>query len=266
MFIASLIINSHWFFLRFKRGIRVFLLGGLLSSLILIPNGFAQSLSKRDLTKSSTFIRLTLLRATFSETTGQSSWDLGGGLPDPVVEIYHQNTLVGTSSVQSNTVHPTWNQTFPPISVKNTSFNQDSLVIRIDDYDQLDNDLICQFRIKIPNQENFNQELRIIHDDPFFILYVRWSFHDPQKNPSLSLEDHLKFQSNQRARYSDSLDFQHQQNLQARLLFDRYLKAVFNHDQLNAHHFLLQLASQFPNTRHGLKAKRILLLEHVSIP
>ena len=215
--------------------------------------------------KASTFIRLTLIKATFSKRKG-GAWDLGGGLPDPVAEIYHQGRLIGTSSVQSNTLNPFWNQEFPPILISADAFNRDSLVVRIDDYDQIDNDLICQFRIKIPPQNHFNRELQIVHDDPFFTLKIKWSFHDPHKDPTFTLKDHLRLQSKQRQIYADSLDFQHQQTLQAQLMFSRYLKAFFQHDRLKAHQILLQIATQFPDTRHGLKAKRILLLENVAAP
>ena len=198
--------------------------------------------------------------------------------PDGLVRVYLGGKLLGESSVKRDQLQPLWALTVGPIPERR--FFEGALMVEVVDQDVLGEESIEDIIIPIPADKDLAKVLKLEGKNLKPLIY-QWvvvradldqetrSFRfkestlaprpakDPQKKQDISVkstaqdEQKLKKEQQKTARMASK----------AASLYRAYLKAQFNGDQIQEHQILIKLALLYSHTRHGRKAKRILLLD-----
>ena len=224
-------------------------------------------------------LSLTIWGAQLPETKNDKSpWDINS-LPDSLIRIYLGNRLLKQSLVVRNELKPMWSITVGPIPEKR--FYDGPIVVEILEQDLWGEENIESIMIPLPTQDELAQVLTL---DGRWVkpLIYQWvnTTTSPVKLKDKELPNSPLKESftSDRAASSSQADSVLEQEKRANLLKKRsqnsaklqsraatlyraYLKAQFSGDQLQAHRILLRLALNYSQTRHGRKARRIMLLD-----
>ena len=221
-------------------------------------------------------ISLTIWGAGLSiRSTQGRRWDTQSA-PDGLVRVYLGERLIAQSHAKRNTLQPMWALTVGPIPERR--FYEGPLVIQVMDQDLLGEELIEELEIPLPTAKDLARVLRLEGKELKPLIY-QWV----NTTPSASNQKHLRL--GERRFIPDEIEKREgdgvgqeskeeradkEQNIRQRsakraskaaALYRAYLKAQFRGDQLRAHRILLRLAMRYSSTRHGRKARRIMLLD-----
>ena len=226
-------------------------------------------------------ISLTIWGAGLSMRSDQGKrWDTQSP-PDGLVRVYLGDRLITQSNVKRDTLQPMWALTVGPILERR--FYEGPLVIQVVDQDLLGEELIEELLIPMPKAIEVARVLKLEgkYLKPLIYQWVDTTPPTPKASDRLSLKE-SRFVPNDAERTSkrstreldDKVDLEEQRRAErmqrqrsakkvsrAASLYRSYLKAQFSGDQLQAHRILLRLAMKYSNTRHGRKARRIMLLD-----
>jgi hypothetical protein len=157
------------------------------------------------------------------------------------------------------------------------------IVVQIVDQDVLGEEVIEELSLTLPTQSQLGK-IQQAHGEEVETLVYQWVAIAPQ-NPnqrseikikerptellgrqdlhdSLSAKDGASSQDpSTMSSSSTSSDHSAREIASASRLYRAYLRAQFKGDQLEEQRLLLKLAYRYPNTRHGRKAQRVLLLD-----
>ena len=260
--------------LPFKQLSLVFTL--LLSSPVL-ENTHAQTLKQILSGKS---LSLTIWGAQLPEKKAdQSPWDINS-LPDSLIRIYLGDRLLKQSLVVRNELKPMWSLTIGPIPKQR--FYDGPLVVEIIEQDLWGEDTIESIMIPLPTQEDLAQVLTLEGKWVKPLIYqwvnttakrvkassssklpnspLKESFTSDQATSDTETSVLIEQEKQDKRRRERTLNSAKRQS-KAASLYRAYLKAQFSGDQLQAHRILLRLALNYSQTRHGRKARRIMLLD-----
>lgn len=228
-------------------------------------------------------LSLTIWGAQLPETKNdRSPWDINS-LPDSLIRVYLGNRLLKQSLVVRNELKPMWSITVGPIPEKR--FYDGPIVVEILEQDLWGEETIENIMIPLPTQDELAQVLTLDGKWVKPLIYQWVNTTTPAKLKDKELPDSpvrnspLKesFTADRAASNSQAnsvLEQEKRANLlkkrsqnsaklqsKAASLYRAYLKAQFSGDQLQAHRILLRLALKYSQTRHGRKARRIMLLD-----
>jgi hypothetical protein len=201
--------------------------------------------------------------------------------PDGLVRVYLGDRLITQSNVKRDTLQPMWALTVGPIPERR--FYEGPLVIQVVDQDLLGEELIEELLIPMPKAIEVARVLKLEgkHLKPLIYQWVDTTPPTPKTSDRLRLKE-SRFVPTDAERTSkrstrdldENIDLEEQRRAErirrqrsakkvsrAASLYRSYLKAQFSGDQLQAHRILLRLAMKYSNTRHGRKARRIMLLD-----
>ena len=197
---------------------------------------------------------LTLWQTNIHNQHPYGTWDYNS-LPDPVIDIYHHETVIMTLPKQKDQLTPQWNVTV-------AAFDQESLAesaveLYIYDQDFLDKELIESLQVPMPRKEIIGKN--IVLKGAFVTVYLQWQYSINDQVIDLSdetISHHsyphwipprkvqkktIEVTSSDASIKSNILDDSPiAKSLQSKQLFQKYLKAYFEGDQLYAHQILLQ--------------------------
>ena len=256
--------------LRFYGGLVVLLIIWILET---IMPSYAQQTKGFPSEKS---ISLTIWGAGLSlKSTLGRRWDTQSS-PDGLVRVYLGDRLMAQSHAKRDTLQPMWALTVGPIP--ESRFYEGPLVIQVMDQDLLGEELIEELEIPRPSAQDLARVLRLEGKElkPLIYQWVNTTPSAPKRKDlrlgerrfipddldgkegkTLGQEsevDRVAREQNRRRRSAKRVS-------KASSLYRAYLKAQFSGDQLQAHRILLRLAMQYSSTRHGRKARRIMLLD-----
>ena len=224
-------------------------------------------------------LSLTIWGAQLPETKNDKSpWDINS-LPDSLIRIYLGNRLLKQSLVVRNELKPMWSITVGPIPEKR--FYDGPIVVEILEQDLWGEENIESIMIPLPTQDELAQVLTL---DGRWVkpLIYQWvntttspvKLKDKELPNSPLKESFTSDRATSSSQADSVLEQEKQTNLlkkrsqnsaklqsRAATLYRAYLKAQFSGDQLQAHRILLRLALNYSQTRHGRKARRIMLLD-----
>lgn len=206
----------------------------------------------------------------------QSPWDINS-LPDSLIRIYLGDRLLKQSLVVRNELKPMWSLTVGPISEQR--FYDGPIIVEIIEQDLWGEDTIESIMIPLPTHGELAQVLTLEGKwvKPLIYQWVnttakRVRTPSDNKPPNSPLKESFTFDQATPPPESTGLIDQNRQHKERSLnsakrqskaasLYRAYLKAQFSGDQLQAHRILLRLALNYSQTRHGRKARRIMLLD-----
>ena len=234
-------------------------------------------------------LSLTVWGAGVSEQNSEGRrWDTQSP-PDTLVRVYLGSRLIGESGVRRDRLQPMWALTVGPIPERR--FYEGAINVSIIDQDVWGEEVIEELLIPLPTARELNSVLKISGEQVKPLIY-QWVDASAQfsLNPDSALRDRepsFKEVNPLGGRSSD--DSAQEKGLSSRLppelgeeerlkaeqgvrrsakrasaaakLYRAYLRAQFSGDQLREHSILLTLIQRYGQTRHGRKARRILLLD-----
>lgn len=221
-------------------------------------------------------ISLTIWGAGLSlQSTLGRRWDTQSA-PDGLVRVYLGDRLMAQSHAKRNTLQPMWALTVGPIP--ESRFYEGPLVIQVMDQDLLGEELIEELDIPRPSAQDLARVLRLEGKElkPLIYQWVDTTPPAPKRN-GLRLGERRFIPDDFDGKGGETLGQESEEDRaireqsrrqrsakrasKASSLYRAYLKAQFSGDQLLAHRILLRLAMQYSSTRHGRKARRIMLLD-----
>ena len=278
VFSSASLISSSSYFQRNKTKIRHV----IIVIILLLPLFSSSHLSQAQTLQqilSGKSLSLTIWGAQLPETKNdQSPWDINS-LPDSLIRIYLGNRLLKQSLVVRNELKPMWSITVGPIPEKR--FYEGPIVVEILEQDLWGEESIESIMIPLPTQDELAQVLTL---DGRWVkpLIYQWvntttssvKLKDKELSNSPLKESFTSDRTTSSSQSSSVAEQEKQANLlkkrsqnsakrqsKAASLYRAYLKAQFSGDQLQAHRILLRLALNYSQTRHGRKARRIMLLD-----
>lgn len=250
-------------------------------NLLICNTGHAQTLNQILNGKS---LSLTIWGAQLSETKSDNSpWDINS-LPDSLIRVYLGERLLKQSLVVRNQIKPMWSLTVGPIPERR--FYEGPIIVEVIEQDLWGEETIDSIMIPLPTQKELAQVLSLEGKwvKPLIYQWVnttasRLTSPTTQAQPKIKENSPSPFKesftsgsstretatalSKQQARKKRKQQMQANAKRQSKAssLYRAYLKAQFSGDQLQAHRILLRLALNYSQTRHGRKARRIMLLD-----
>ena len=214
-------------------------------------------------------ISLTIWGAGLSSRSTQGRrWDTQSA-PDGLVRVYLGERLIAQSHAKRDTLQPMWALTVGPIP--ESRFYEGPLIVQVMDQDLLGEELIEELAIPLPTAKELARVLRLEGKElkPLIYQWVNTTPSVPSRQRlSLGERRFIPDKADDRESKKVRVDKEQRQRQRsakraskASSLYRAYLKAQFGGDQLQAHRILLKLAMQYPSTRHGRKARRIMLLD-----
>lgn len=207
------------------------------------------------------------------------AWDLRSP-PDALARVYLAGRLIRQSGVQRDTLQPFWALTAGPL--EESRFFEGPVVIQVVDQDVLGEEVIEEVSLTLPTQEQIGR-IQQAKGDSLQTLIYQWIAISPQESqtqqgsfapdrsarvierePPLFTLPTRPLDRSTRQDFSESSGRSDQSARRVSIaaqLYRSYLRAQFEGDRLRERALLLRLAQRYPKTRHGHKARRILLLE-----
>ena len=205
-------------------------------------------------------LTLTVWGAKIKPTTRQGkAWDLQS-LPDPLVRVYLNGRLVKQSGVRKDELTPFWGMMVGPIP--ESQFSDGPLIVQIVDQDVLGEEVIDELLVTLPTQFDLGVMLELEGERVDGVAYQWGKVTSTDTSPSLkerSFNPKDSQQIDQKDTHKRRLSIAREAAMAAHL-YRAYLRAQFTGDQLREHELLLKLVQQYPHTRHGRKARRLILL------
>ena len=220
------------------------------------------------------------------------AWDAQSP-PDSLVRVYLAGRLVGESGTQRDKNQPLWALTVGPFL--EYQFTEGGITVKVFEQDVFTEELIEELQVPLPTNDKVNRVDRLDGANVKPLIY-QWVDSSTQVSPKaerpirerrFSLGDEaprlpkrekrgeisaLREGSKSGAMKPSLPQGGGDEVERARLrsarrasaaahLYRAYLKAQFSGDQLQEHSILLKLVYRYGQTRHGRKARRLLLLD-----
>lgn len=231
-------------------------------------------------------LSLTIWGAGLSSSSVEGrAWD-AQSLPDSLVRVYLAGRLVGESGVQKDKQQPMWALTVGPFL--EYQFIEGGITIKVLEQDVFGEELIEELEIPLPKSDQVNRVAKLegVELKPLIFQWVdssaqfrsessppirerRFSLEEGGESPDARLETSRRGRSpkensdqeTEAQRIAADRARSAKRASTAANLYRAYLKAQFSGDQLQEHRILLTLIQRYGQTRHGRKARRILLLD-----
>lgn len=237
-------------------------LTGLLCALTVVLSPaplFAQSSARATLQAGLT---LTVWGARLTELNPEGRpWDLNS-FPDALARVYLNGRLINQSGVRRDTLTPLWALTIGPIP--EARFLEGPVIVQVVDQDVLGEQVMEEFLISLPTQLSLGQ-IQELRGENITALAYQWGQLTtlplrPQEEiiplPATPLDTPSSTRSKEALQKRTA-----RETANASSLYRAYLRAQFQGDQIEEHRILLKLARRYPHTRHGRKARRLILLD-----